>query len=69
METVEHWWNGRRGVIERRDVFLRHNPAGLWEVERFERGESLYAEFGREARARQIVRDLIAHGQWQRVEE
>jgi hypothetical protein len=69
VDTVEHWWNGRKGGLERRDVFLRHNPAGLWEVERRECGDSRYAEFGAEAHARAVVHKLTERGDWMRVEE
>jgi hypothetical protein len=68
VETLEHWFNGLRGMT-RRDLYLRHNPAGpLWEIESRQAGRTTLGEFATEERARTVLGGLLASGTWQRVD-
>jgi hypothetical protein len=63
VETLEHWWNGLAGTINRRDVWLRRNPAGpLWEIEVKEAGRTAMGEFASEAEARQLLGEITTAG-------
>jgi hypothetical protein len=68
VETLEHWWNGRWGSLGRRDIYLRRNPAGLWEIEARELGRSALGEFTTEGRAREVLGPLVAADGWRRVD-
>ncbi len=66
MDLLEHWWDGGWGA--RQDVFLRRNPAGLWEVELRQYGRSTYREFVCEDAARRLLQTLTAGGSWRRLD-
>jgi len=69
VETHEHWWNGLWGTGSRRDVWLRFNPAGLWEVEARRAGRSTVGEFADEAKARNVLTQLTASEGWRRLDQ
>jgi hypothetical protein len=69
VELLEHWWNTFIGGMARRDVFLRANPAGLYEVELRQHGRSTYREYPTEADARTVVEQLIGQGTWKRLDQ
>lgn len=72
VETLEHWSNGIRGTLNRRDVWLRHNPAGpLWEIESRQAGQMSFAEYGSEQAARRVLRSLLKSGpgRWTQLSE
>lgn len=68
MRLIEHWWNGRWGTLGRRDIVLRYNPAGLWEIEAREAGRCALGEFGTEGEARAVLRSLVGGDGWRRVD-
>ncbi|WP_203903233.1 hypothetical protein [Virgisporangium aliadipatigenens] len=69
METREHWWNGLWGTGSRRDVWLRYNPAGLWEIEARRAGRSSLGEFATEVEARDTLAQLVTGEGWRRLDE
>ena len=69
MELLEHWWNGLWGGMTRRDVFLRQNPGGLWEVEYRQHGRSRHVEYLSVEAARLAMAELLTGpGQWKRLD-
>jgi hypothetical protein len=66
VELLEHWWDGSWGT--RQDVFLRRNPAGLWEVEWRQYGRPTYREFATETAARELVRSLTTAPSWRKLD-
>jgi hypothetical protein len=70
MESIERWWNGARGRLVRRDVWLRTDGNG-WEVELLiggVEGESRTWEFCDETEARAQMSRLIAEsGGWRQL--
>ncbi len=69
VELLEHWWNGLWGRMTRRDVFVRHNPAGLWEVEHRQHGRSRHAEFVSLEAAQQAAAGLCTGlAEWKRLD-
>jgi hypothetical protein len=70
VETLEHWFNGLWGTMTRRDLYLRHNPAGpLWEIEARQAGQIALGEYATEAHARKVLDDLLSAGPgtWRRL--
>jgi len=69
VETLEHWFNGLFGPAARRDLYLRHNPAGpLWEIEARHAGRTTLGEYPSEARARAVLGGLLSSGAWRRLD-
>jgi hypothetical protein len=66
VETVEHWWNSLWGTSSRRDVWLRHDPAGpaglTWAVEARQGGRTARGEYDSEERARAVLAELVSRG-------
>jgi hypothetical protein len=70
VKTLEHWFNGLQGAMNRRDIYLRHNPAGpLWEIEARQAGQIAFGEYATEAQARLILDAILAGGPgtWHRL--
>lgn len=66
--TLEHWFDGTPSQVDRRDIYLRINPAGpLWEIEARHAGQVSLTEYGSEAHARRILTHLLASGTWRRL--
>ena len=67
-KTLEHWFNGIPSQVDRRDIYLRMNPAGpLWEIEARYAGQVSLTEYGSEAHARRILAHLLAAGTWRKL--
>jgi hypothetical protein len=59
---------GRWGTLGRRDIWLRHNPAGLWEIEARETGRSAVGEYPSETQAHELLATLVTADGWRRVD-
>lgn len=70
MESVERWWNGARGRLARRDVWLR-TDGERWQVELLVggvEGHSSHWDFSDEAEARGLLRQLVEEeGGWRQL--
>jgi hypothetical protein len=63
VETLEHWWNSLWGTSNRRDVWLRYDPAGpTWMIEARQGGRTARGEYDSEERARAVLSELVSRG-------
>jgi len=68
VRLLGHWWNGSKVATTRRDVVLRANPAGLFEVEYRHPGRLEFGEYPTLARAQRVVAALLGDGAWTRLD-
>jgi hypothetical protein len=62
-KTLEHWFNGLWGTMNRRDIYLRINSAGpLWEIEARQAGQVAFGEYASEAQARRMLDEIVSSG-------
>lgn len=61
MELIEHWWNGHTNEWRHVSLYLRQNPAGLWEVQWTVHQKDQYIEYATETEARALIGRLKQH--------